>query len=116
MKKLIILLFPIFAFGQDIEIFKNNEFGVPQVIPSFKIENNQIFEFNEFGVQQIQPKFLLKEDVVLPNTLYLYKVNEYGVREVQPTYTIKNLEIEQREIDINILLNLKNERRNRQNN
>jgi|GEM_PF-2496121 hypothetical protein len=90
MKYFLIFLLPLLGFGQDIEIYNHNRFGLKMLRPSKSIEKTErgfkVYRYNEYGMRDLRPTQFIK--VKDENTLEVYNYNQYGVLGVSPSETI----------------------------
>jgi len=78
---IICLILSNFVYSQKKEVYEVNEYGLKELTPTYKVEDEKVYEYNEYGLKNISPSIKVEDDKV-------YKVNEYGLKELFPEYEL----------------------------
>lgn len=94
--KIVILLFSISVFAQDINVYNNSEIGLPQLFPTetiTKVNTNiyNSYNVNTTGIQSIFPNKVYEinnNSLNNTTTIDIYNTTNAGIREIFPSQTI----------------------------
>lgn len=71
-----------FVYSQTTKVYKYNE-----ETPKYEVQKTEkgqdVYEYNEYGLKNISPSIKVEDDKV-------YKVNEYGLKELFPEYELED--------------------------
>ena len=88
-KYLFIVLLIGVCFGQNIEVYNTNKYGLKDLNPSIIIDENsttgeyEVFSVNKYGLRNINPDEIINKDEYI-GTWSVYRVNDYGLKDLIP--------------------------------